>query len=321
MPETIRTANERLRSRPRRGGFLAAFGFATLCSALSTPARADVGAAFSLVDDIIRAVTVLSRQQVTTLTLTFGLLCFAVLATIVLLRTRKAAATIETAVHDETLALRAEIDRLKTLLLSQPQGLVAWAAGHHMRRAVDTLRSDGRGFLMTLTTSAGRPLEAEGRAVAGRAVLRLRDVSGIESELMDLAARHDRLMGDVESMKTLLNSLPAPVWARNSDGQLIFVNAAYARAVDAEDASDAVERELELLDRAARAKLNDARAGGGLYCERLPAIAAGQHRIFDVVDAPSSAGSAGMAIDATEVEAMRAELARMIEAHRRVLDH
>jgi signal transduction histidine kinase len=354
MPETIRTANERLRSRPRRGGFLAAFVFATLCSALSTPARADGGAAFSLVEDMIRAVTVLSRQQVATLTLTFGLLCFAVLATIVLLRTRKAAATIETSEHDETMALRAEIDRLKTLLLSQPQVLVAWAAGsdepeifgdtgivvsgsvpervlafgawlepaaaQRMQHAVDTLRSDGRGFVMTLTTSAGRPLEAEGRAVAGRAVLRLRDVSGIESELMDLAARHDRLMGDVESMKTLLNSLPAPVWARNSDGQLIFVNAAYARAVDAEDASDAVERELELLDRAARAKLNDARADGGLYCERLPAIAAGQRRIFDVVDAPSSAGSAGMAIDATEVEAMRAELARMIEAHRRVLD-
>src|SRR5450756_1916850 len=354
MPETIRTANERLRSRPRRGGFLAAFVFATLCSALSTPVRADGGAAFSLVEDMIRAVTVLSRQQVATLTLTFGLLCFAVLATIVLLRTRKAAATIETAAHDETMALRAEIDRLKTLLLSQPQVLVAWAAGsdepeifgdtgivvsgsvpervlafgawlepaaaQRMQHAVDTLRSDGRGFVMTLTTSAGRPLEAEGRAVAGRAVLRLRDVSGIESELMDLAARHDRLMGDVECMKALFNSLPAPVWARNPDGQLIFVNAAYARAVDAEDASDAVERELELLDRAARAKLNDARAGGGLYCERLPAIAAGQRRIFDVVDAPNSAGSAGMAIDATEVEAMRAELARMIEAHRRVLD-
>ena len=41
MPETIRTANERLRSRPRQGGFLAAFVVATFCSALSTPARAD----------------------------------------------------------------------------------------------------------------------------------------------------------------------------------------------------------------------------------------------------------------------------------------
>ena len=105
---------------------------------------------------------------------------------------------------------------------------------------------------MTLTTSAGRPLEAEGRAVGGRAVLRLRDVSGIECELMDLAARHDRLMGDVETMKALLNALPAPVWARDADGRLIFVNAAYARAVEAEDPADAVTRELELLDRAAR---------------------------------------------------------------------
>lgn len=39
-----------------------------------------------------------------------------------------------------------------------------------------------------------------------------------------------------------------------------------------------------------------------------------------MVDAPSGAGSAGMAIDRTEAEAMRGELARMIEAHRRVLD-
>ncbi len=201
MPETIRTANERLRSRPRRGGFLAAFVFATLCSALSTPARAGADVAISLIDDIIRIVTAVSRQQVAALTLTLGLLCFAVLAIIVLMRTRKAAATIETAAHDETMALRAEIDRLKTLLLSEPQVLVAWAAGtdepeifgdtgivvpgtvpervlafgtwlepaaaQRMQHAVETLRNDGRGFVMTLTTSAGRPLEAEGRAVAG----------------------------------------------------------------------------------------------------------------------------------------------------------
>src|SRR5664280_2041263 len=214
MPETIRTANERLCSRPRRGGFLAAFVFATLCSALSSPARADVA---------------ISREQVATLTLTLGLLCFGVLAIIVLLRTRRAAATNETAAYDQTMELRAEIERLKTLLLAQPHVLVAWAAGsdepeifgdtgivvagavpekvlafgawlepaaaQRMQHAVDTLRSDGRGFVMTLTTSAGRPLEAEGRAVAGRAVLRLRDVSGIESELMDLAAHQPVVTG------------------------------------------------------------------------------------------------------------------------------
>ncbi|MFZ0650928.1 MAG: ATP-binding protein, partial [Pseudolabrys sp.] len=56
------------------------------------------------------------------------------------------------------------------------------------------------------------------------------------------------------------------------------------------------------------------------YTGRLPAIAAGGRRIFEVVDVPSAAGSSGIAIDRTEVETMRAELTRMVEAHRRVLD-
>src|SRR5882672_8622231 len=129
MPETIRTANERLRSRPRRGGFLAAFVFATPCIALSTPARAGVNAAFGLLDGIVQTVAAVSREQFAGLTLTLGLLCFAVLATLVLLRTRKTAATIETATQDECMTLRADLDRLKTLMLSQPQVLVAWAAG------------------------------------------------------------------------------------------------------------------------------------------------------------------------------------------------
>ncbi|HEY5166321.1 MAG TPA: PAS-domain containing protein [Pseudolabrys sp.] len=328
---------------------------AHLSFALSTPARADAGFALGVVDAIHRAVTALSRQEIATLPLTLGLLCFAVLATIVLMRTRKAAERVETVARDQVMALHAEIDRLKTLLLSEPQVLVEWsaatdepeilgdtgivllggipervlafgtwlepAAAQRMENAVETLRSDGRGFVMTLTTTTTKcPIEAEGRAVAGCAVLRLRDVSGIERELMDLAARHDKMMSDVETMKALLDSLPAPVWARDERGRLIFVNSAYARAVEAGDSTDAVVRELELLDRAARDELARARTTGKPYTGRLPAIAAGERRIFDVVDAPTGAGSAGMAIDRTEVEAMRAELARMIEAHRRVLD-
>ena len=65
------------------------------------------------------------------------------------------------------------------------------AAAQRMEQAVETLRGEGRGFVMTLTTTAGRPVEAEGRAVGGRAVLRLRDVGGIERELIELAGRHD----------------------------------------------------------------------------------------------------------------------------------
>jgi len=77
---------------------------------------------------------------------------------------------------------------------------------------------------------------------------------------------------------------------------------------------------LELLDQAARIEVDRVRASGVTYSGRLPAIAAGLRRVFDVVDAPSAAGSSGIAIDRTETETMRTELARMVDAHRRVLD-
>jgi signal transduction histidine kinase len=351
MPETIRTAKGRLRAGPRRGGIPAAFVIAIFAFWLATPSAA---AAQRLVEPAQRAVIGLNRANAASLTLTLGFICFGVLATIAFLRARRSIARTAATARHEAMDLRAHIDRLTALLLSEPQVLVEWPAGsdhpeifgdsalfvpgdqpervldfglwlepataQRLQRAVDTLRNDGRSFTMTLTTSAGRPAEADGRAVAGRAVLRLRDVAGIEQELVDLAARHDRLAGDLATLTTLLDTLPTPVWARDEGGRLIFANSAYAQAVEATDSSDAVARELELLDRAAREQVTRARAEGNAYSGRLPAVVAGNRRIFDVVDVPSVAGSAGMAIDRTEAETMRAELARMIEAHRRVLD-
>ncbi|HET7912920.1 MAG TPA: PAS domain-containing protein, partial [Pseudolabrys sp.] len=354
MPESIRTANERLRSRPWRDGFLATFIFASFSSLLSTPVRAETRLGATLAGAVQRALATLREQEITALTLVLALLGVALLTTVVLFRLRRSADRAEFNARDEAAALRAEVDRLKALLLSEPQVLVTWpvaseqpeiigdttmlapggtrervlafgtwlegAAARRMEQAVDTLRNDGRGFAMTVTSRGGRPVEVEGRVVAGRAILRLRDVSGIERELLDLAARHDELLGDVEIMRSLLDTLSAPVWARDAAGRLIFVNTAYARAVEAENPTDAVARELELLDQSTRTQVARARVAGQTYVGRLPAVTAGVRRVFDVIDASSGAGSAGMAIDRTEAETLRAELMRMTEAHRRVLD-
>jgi signal transduction histidine kinase len=353
MPESIRAPNERLRSRPWRGGFLAALAFASL-SNFSTPVRAETRLGATVMGAIHRSLTTLREQEITALTLVLALLGFVLLTAVVLFRTRRSADRTEIDARDEAAALRADVDRLKALLLSEPQILVTWpaaseqpeiigdttmlapggtrervlafgtwldaSAARRMEQAVDTLRSDGRGFAMTVTSRAGRPVEAEGRVLAGRAILRLRDVGGIEQELLDLAARHDELLGDVEIMRSLLDTLSAPVWARDTAGRLIFVNSAYARAVEAENPTDAVARELELLDQSARTEVARARVTGATYAGRLPAVAAGMRRVFDVIDASSGAGSAGMAVDRTEAETLRVELARMAEAHRRVLD-
>jgi len=313
-----------------------------------------VGPALAVIEPLNSLAGAFGSQEMATLTLTVGLGCFAVLSTIALIQARRRNSLLESVSRDEAIALHAEIDRLKAMLMAEPQVLVAWAAAadapdilgetsivvpggvpervlafgawlepaaaQQMEQAVERLRGEGHGFVMNLTTRVGRPIEAEGRAVGGSAILRLRDVSGFERDLIELAARHEKLASDVATMRELLDSLPAPVWARDQHGQLVFVNEAYARAVEANDPADAVSRSLELLDRNARAEVSRARAANETYAGRVPAIAAGERRIFDVVDAPAGKGSVGMALDRTEAEGMRGELARMVEAHRRVLD-
>ena len=108
------------------GRFLAAFVIASLGIAL-TPAPAGAQALFRSSIRCAKPPRSVSSQELATLTLTVGLIGFAVLATVMLVRARKTPHIDRTTAH-EIVTLNAEIDGLKALLLSEPQVLVAWEA-------------------------------------------------------------------------------------------------------------------------------------------------------------------------------------------------
>ncbi len=308
----------------------------------------------SALDAYLNAFAQLNGHEIATLALTLGILCFAVVTAIMLVRTRRRLAATEAAARDDIIAAKADVDRVYALLRSEPQVLIAWAAADNepeiigdaslitgsepprrvlafrawldpeqaqaMESSVDALRARGVGFSRSLTTLSGSPIEAEGHVVGGRAILRLKDVSGVKRELADLLARFQKQAEDTDALRTLVESLPSPIWARDEAGKLIYVNSAYARAVEARDGTEALQRGIELFDRAAREELYRAHEAERPYAGRLPAIVAGSRRSFDVLAFPARRGSAGIGIDATETETMRAELARMADAHRRTLD-
>ncbi len=340
-----------LSAGPSWGGFLAASA-ASLFAA--TSAHAAEPSAVSAVEYYLFTFTTIGRQEIAALALTLGVLCFGVTTAVLLVRTRMRANETEAALRDQISALTAERDRVNTLLLSEPQIIVAWAAAadepdiigdsglvtsaatpqrvlafgswleadqaQRMEHAVDKLRAQGEGFSLSLTTLNGTPIEAEGRAIGGRAVLRLRDVGGIKRDLAALTARHQELVRDVGALRTLIDALPFPVWARDQGGALEFVNTAYVTAVEAKDAADVIDRGLELLDSPTRETVARARRAEGLYRGRVPAVAAGARRILDLCDVTTARGSAGVGVDATEIETMRSTLRHMVDAHRRTLD-
>ena len=346
MPDTIRRSGGF--ARPWLGGFALAIavGFPVVV-------RADEPPRLALHELVLGASHSIGSHEVAALALLVGLLVFSVVTANMLLRARARWARLERSAQEHIAALRAELDRANALLASEPQIIVDWPAASDepsiegdpaivgvsgsqdvldlgawlepakasaMQHSIETLRARGEPFAMAFTTLHGRPIEVQGRAIAGRAVLRLKDAGGVKRELVDLAERHQALRSEVSSVRALVERLPSPVWIRNAAGRLTFANAAYAHAVEAPDADAVVGKEIELFDNHSRDVIARERASTGAFAGRLPAVVAGTRRSLDVLEVRSAAGSAGLGIDATEAEAMRGALGRMVDAHRRTLD-
>ena len=346
MPEHIRTRGGGGHACPRSCGFsaLILWCFDAAAARAQEPRDGDTASAFFGAID---------RHEIAGLTLTLGAIAFAVVTAVMLVRTRMRASQADIAARAEIGNLRMQVERAAGLLCADPQVLVMWDAregapevlgdlaitgcqnppdtldfaswlapdqAHALAASIAALRQRGESFNLVLTTLGDQYLEAEGRALGGRAILRLKDVSGARRALAELDAAHRELLATFDPLRTLLQALASPVWARNAEGRLIWINPAYARAVEAASVMAALESQADLLERAAREDLGRVRVAGGPYAARLPVILAGQRRLLDIVDVPTAAGSAGIGIDMTDVETTRAELSRMAQAHRRTLD-
>jgi len=350
--------NRALRGARRCNG--AAFLFAALAATpLSTRALAQAaptpGSSYlHALASLEHALAGLERHEVASLALTLGILVFAVVVSIAYLRTRARASGASELAQGEIARLQDELDRANAIILSEPQVIVAWRetsaeplilgdaaaltgqpairrllafgtwlepeAARETEAALDSLRRRGEAFSLVLRTRESRHVEIAGRPIAGAAVLRLRELTGARLDHAALAESFRRIEAEVQEMRALLSAVPAPIWIRDAAGRLIFANQAYALAVEARDANDVIARGIELLDRAAREEALRARTEGRTFAKRLPAVVAGQRRMLDVVEVSGTRGAAGVGIDATEAETIRAELARVVAAHRRTLD-
>ncbi|WP_336485926.1 sensor histidine kinase [Methylobacterium nigriterrae] len=194
-----------------------------------------------------------------------------------------------------------------------------------LEAAVETLRVRGAGFRLNLRSQSGRSIDAQGQAVAGRALLRLRETTEERRELIELRETLDEARRGLAALAGLLDAIPQPVWQRNRDGGLAWVNTAYVAAVEARSREAALEAGVELLDRQAREFIAREDGGrrpgpGARQALRLSAVVAGGRRILDVTETGLESGRVGIAVDVSELESVRADLQRQMDANVRTLD-
>lgn len=110
-----------------------------------------------------------------------------------------------------------------------------------------------------------------------------------------------------------------PAWRTDSQGALLWANAAYLDAVEADDLEDALARDLA-LDPKAR---EDARAAAlGQACVDTRAITIdGKRRTLRIKLFKAADGASGVGLDVTEEVESRDSLAREAKAHVETLNH
>ncbi len=194
------------------------------------------------------------------------------------------------------------------------------AEARRIEAALEQLKARGEAFRLTLRPAGGTFIEAEGRPVGGQAVLRLREVSGAWLEVARASTELDDTRIHLTGLRQIMEQSGHMVWTRDRTGRIDWCNAAYAKAVDVGGPLDVLARQSELLDRGDRDAAARARVSGQPFQCRTPAVVAGARRVVDVREVATDHGWAGIAVDVTEVEDVRADLERQTASHARTLD-
>src|SRR5690606_30937318 len=134
---------------------------------------------------------------------------------------------------------------------------------------------------------SGNLLEAMGRKTAFHAAIRFLSLSDVQKEHARLKLEHQRLLGDNESLLALADALDMPIWLRDKAGRLIWVNNAYAKAVDGEGPEEAIREGRELLPTAAREDIARDHLARAVFNGPVSTVVGGERRIYTITEASS----------------------------------
>ncbi|WP_159952830.1 ATP-binding protein [Rhizobium sp. 18065] len=195
------------------------------------------------------------------------------------------------------------------------------SSASELEKAIEALRSHAKTFDLVIETQRGEVIEVQGRLSGGRAFAHFVALNNLRAELAELKIERNRLRSSIATFESLLDSIEQPVWQRDGDGRLTWVNQAYCEAVEAGSPEQAIQEGREVLSSLTREKIKASTTPESPFHDTVSTAVRGARTFFDVVDIRGPGGSCGMAIDVSGTEALREELARTLKSHAETLDH
>jgi signal transduction histidine kinase len=189
-----------------------------------------------------------------------------------------------------------------------------------LEQAITALRDSATAFDLVVETQGALPLEVHGRKTPQQVFVRFLSLSEAQRVQARLRLENQRLSSEYETFLGLAEALKMPIWLRGTDGRLRWVNRAYADAVEANDAAAAVRDSKEFLGTQARESITQHHLHRTVFEQKLATVVAGDRRVFGVTDFAGPEGSAGLAVDLSDADTVRAEFERTVRNHADTLD-
>jgi signal transduction histidine kinase len=173
--------------------------------------------------------------------------------------------------------------------------------------ALDDLSAHGAAFAMAARDASGRTLTLRGRAVGGLAAVWIEPAPQAQSPTQAL------------DFRSILNSLPVPVWLRDKTLSLVWGNRAFLETAGVPDLETAT-RNGSALEKTERDLAATARSQAETVEAKRYAVISGSRRALQITEIPTETGIIGTASDVTDVAAGEAKLQQHIDAHTDTLD-
>ncbi|MCB1383417.1 MAG: PAS-domain containing protein [Notoacmeibacter sp.] len=323
-------------------GGAALLSFPEFASAQASAVPVEVGSLFGVTDVISYSVFA-------------GVLGAAIISAIYVIRERARISEENAALRSRISDLNAALQRNEGLLNLKDQRLVVWAgkqtkpeltgslpaecgapdersaflafgrwltpaSAASLERAVIDLRDKDRAFDMVLESRTGALLEAEGRIAPHHTVVRFSSLTEARSDHARTRAELQNMSRAFSLLSGLASRVAAPMWVRDTDGRLTWVNAAYAQAVEAASPDEAVAQGRELLATQTRETVSRAQLDDPVYAKRVSTVIGKERHQFLMTDCKAEEGSAGIALDITGMELLREEYEHAQRSHSDTLD-
>jgi len=145
--------------------------------------------------------------------------------------------------------------------------------------------------------------------------------TSMQEQLQRLKQENEKLKGDLKSYSTILNMAPYPIWQRDASLGVRFYNLSYSEAVE-EVSEKSDSSETPELDKKARAMARQAFDTAQAVTDRRHIVIGGERRLYDIMElpVPEEKISVGFALDISELEVLKEDLARHISAQDDLLE-